>query len=507
MVCGKEFDYVHGKGTKTCSRECLCKLRSKLLTKDTFVTKICKCCGKEYQEKKWVKGKGFCSPKCVGEYRRTHKEEYKYVHKHRFDLTHETRTCEMCGKEFVVSKKVQKRFCSADCRVKYQNTREFQDKKAKTMLERYGKKSLINTANNAIRYQKLRDIKYRALCEKSNMTLLEYVDMYVLKVRCNKCGKEFITNNLMYVDYPYIACKQCGDEYKDHKPAMRVLSLLDELGISYVKNDRSVIHPYEIDILLSQYNIGFEINGNFWHSELCGKNKDYHIKKTKMCDDKGIKLVHIFEDEIENKWDIVKSNIVKEIGMEKFLLNSCECDVKEISPNDKKEFLCKTHIEGNSKSSVNVGLFHGGSLVSVMTFYNGKKDKEFYELMRFSEELDTTVDGGFEKMFKYFLDNYRPRKVVSSCDVRWNGLNGGKCVFGKNGFALESVSKPKYWYLHKTDMLNRLDKRLYKKSVMLKEHQELDCGKTEWEIMQELGFNRIWDCGRLNFSLNFGNDI
>ena len=50
----------------------------------------------------------------------------------------------------------------------------------------------------------------------------------------------------------------------------------------------------EIDIFLPELNLGFEFNGLRWHSELF-KNKNYHLDKTKLCNEHGIRLIHIFE--------------------------------------------------------------------------------------------------------------------------------------------------------------------------------------------------------------------
>jgi hypothetical protein len=48
-------------------------------------------------------------------------------------------------------------------------------------------------------------------------------------------------------------------------------------------------------------------------------------------------------------------------------------------------------------------------------------------------------------------------------------------------------------------MLNRKHIYNFTKHSILAKHQELDKSKTEWELMKELGYNRIWDCGNLKF--------
>jgi hypothetical protein len=39
------------------------------------------------------------------------------------------------------------------------------------------------------------------------------------------------------------------------------------------------------------------------------KDKNYHLNKTNLCNEKNIRLIHIFEDEWYNKKEIVKSKL------------------------------------------------------------------------------------------------------------------------------------------------------------------------------------------------------
>ena len=55
--------------------------------------------------------------------------------------------------------------------------------------------------------------------------------------------------------------------------------------------------------------IGFEYNGLYWHSEKNGKDKHYHIDKTRFLQQHGIQVIHIFSDEWNNKPEIIKDKI------------------------------------------------------------------------------------------------------------------------------------------------------------------------------------------------------
>lgn len=72
-------------------------------------------------------------------------------------------------------------------------------------------------------------------------------------------------------------------------------------NIKILRNDRSVISPYELDIYLPQYNIAFECNPTCTHNSSINdpwgsppKHYKYHYDKSMKCEDKGIFLFHIF---------------------------------------------------------------------------------------------------------------------------------------------------------------------------------------------------------------------
>ena len=53
-----------------------------------------------------------------------------------------------------------------------------------------------------------------------------------------------------------------------------------------------------------------------------------------------------------------------------------------------------------------------------------------YELLRFCNKLNTNVVGGAGKLLKFFIDKYKPSKIISYCDRRWSNGN----LYEKNRF-------------------------------------------------------------------------
>lgn len=105
-----------------------------------------------------------------------------------------------------------------------------------------------------------------------------------------------------------------GIEYIKHVNSSiweaEVITYIHSISIHrVVENDRTILDRLELDAYLPELNVAFECNGSYWHSENNGKDKTYHIKKTNMCAEKGIRLIHLWEHEWKNKQSIVKSII------------------------------------------------------------------------------------------------------------------------------------------------------------------------------------------------------
>ena len=258
-------------------------------------------------------------------------------------------------------------------------------------------------------------------------------------------------------------------------------------------NIRNIISPYELDIYLPDLKLAFEFNGLYWHSELY-KDKNYHLNKTLKCEEQGIHLVQIYEDDWNFKQEIVKSRILNLLGKSNKLY-ARNCKIKEISFKDAKEFLESNHLQGGCVDKVRLGLYDGDALVSLMTFGKlrknlGQKDKEgCWELLRFCNKLNISVIGGAHKLFNYFIKNFEFKNILSYADRSWT-MNNGKTLYDKLGFYLKNLSQPNYFYINNMIRENRFK---YRKDQLIK--KGFDPNKSEHEIMLGQGLYRIYDSG------------
>jgi len=457
----------------------------------------------------------------------------------------EERTCPICGKIFKIRKKYKKITCSEECRLKYvqlhkdeidvkrikkmlltkskwteEQKRLQKEKVKKTCLERYGVENFSQTKGerekNRINMKKLKKKldeenkekilipKYRQICKDDNLELLEFRGRFDCDVRCKKCGNIFTTRVLGYLTdlTNKNLCRICHPIEPITGPTKfenEFADFLRSLNINYIKNCRSVIKPYEIDFYLPDYKIGIELDGLYWHSELY-KPEDYHLVKTEKCREIGVRLIHIFEDEWIYKQDIVRSRIKNILGFTKNKIYARKCEIKEVDKKTTKSFIEKNHIQGNTIFKYSYGLYYNNELVSIMTFGKlrknlGNKSKEDnYELLRFCNKLDINVIGGASKLLKYFINEYKPQKIVSYADKRWSIGN----MYEKIGFTLDHDSQPNYFYIIGDKRCNRFQ---FRKNILVEKY---NCPKdmTEKDFCMSQHWYRIYDCGSKVYEMN-----
>ena len=279
------------------------------------------------------------------------------------------------------------------------------------------------------------------------------------------------------------------------KPELELYDLIKSHFPDTLHNDRLLINPYEIDILVPSRKMAVEYCGLYWHSELNGKDKHYHLNKLNLCKDKGYNLIIIFEDEWLYKKEIVISRLKNIFGVsDNKRIHARQCDIREISYRESSEFIDRNHLQGKSNDKIRLGAFFRNDLVSVMTFgklsisKGGKAEEDVYELNRFCSDYKYNVTGIASKLLKGFTKNFKPKKIISYSDRRWSTGNLYKIL----GFTHSHSSNPSYWYFINDVRFHRFN---FRKNVLKRKLETFNSHLTEWRNMVENKYNRIWDCG------------
>ena len=201
---------------------------------------------------------------------------------------------------------------------------------------------------------------------------------------------------------------------KESYQEFEIISFVRGLGVSCYK-DKSILKPYEIDCYCPEYKIGIEFNGTFWHSNL-HKEKDYHIKKSKLAEQKGIRLIHIYESEWEDPRTrpILESMLKIAFGKVENRIYARNCVIREITNKEAKPFNEANHLQGHRNAQITYGLFYEDKLVQLMSFSRHKKYG--WEIIRGCPGSNNVVVGGVSKLFKHFVRENNPDQVFSYAD-------------------------------------------------------------------------------------------
>lgn len=390
------------------------------------------------------------------------------------------------------------------------------EKRLNTLKSKYGTETK-NVSQLQIIREKIKktknQISYQTVLQRIPTTIIPLFERHefsgvgyydtLYSFKCNDCNTVFETY-LYGGNIPI--CRKCNPSLNGTSVAeIEIGNFLEELGILVERNARNVISPLELDLWLPEKNIAIEYNGIYWHSEISGgKDKWYHLNKTQLCEEKGIQLIQIFEDEWITKKDIVKNRLRHIIGNVQLRLYARSCLIKQISASEANQFLNEHHIQGKDKSSIRYGAYFKNELVSVMTFGkqrrvlgNKKNSNNEYEMIRFCVGKHHVV-GIANRLFMTFVREYSPSIVVSYADRRWTTLNN---VYNTLGFELVSSGTPNYWYVGNGNI--REYRFNYRKHVLRNKLNKYDSTLSEWENMKTNGYDRIWDCGSFKFEWNY----
>lgn len=311
-----------------------------------------------------------------------------------------------------------------------------------------------------------------------------------------KCVKhdEYFSYDMFRILQGLEGCVKCRISGTSKKEKELADFVEHELGFSIERNYRKIdgLSPKEVDIFIPSRNIAIEFNGLYWHSELY-LDKNYHYDKWRKCADAGVRLLTVWEDEWENKQDIVKSHIKHVLGLnndEKIYARNAV--VKPVNKGMAQLFLNDHHIQGFVGASVHIGVFekNDDELVAVGSFL---KSGDNYNLVRFA--TSKTVVGGFSKLINYFEKNYEYEMLVTFADL---GFSDG-ALYEKNGFVLDKVMAPDYSYILR-NQVQRFHKFGFRRERFEKDPLLMfDEALTERQLAEVNGLERIYDCGKLRY--------
>lgn len=212
-----------------------------------------------------------------------------------------------------------------------------------------------------------------------------------------------------------------------------VKKFLNILNKPYINNVRNIIYPYELDIYIPDKKVAIECNGTYYHSNKINKDKNYHYMKSKLCEEKGIRLIHIYEYEWfnERQRPILESIIKNALGITEHIIYARQCKIEIKQSREMKQFFNDNNIQGFRGGSFSICLVDKKTKEIYMAYMFGKaffgKGKYEWEVIRGATKLNYSVIGGASKIWNYFIKNYNPKSIVYYID--YNYFNGNSLPY------------------------------------------------------------------------------
>lgn len=277
-----------------------------------------------------------------------------------------------------------------------------------------------------------------------------------------------------------------------------VEEFIKSLGFEIQSNVRNLIKTKdgkvkELDIYIPEKKVAIEFDGVYWHSSKFSY-PNFHLEKTELCDDIGVRLIHILDFYWNTKQDICKDIIKAALGKLETKISARKCIVKEIDNKTYKTFLEQYHIQGSINSSFRYGLFYKNELVQCIGLGKSRFKKDEIELHRMCTKSNIQVVGGFSKLIK----NCNQKHIISYIDrYIYNGVS-----YKNSGWSFVKYTKPSYVYYKNGKLYNRISFQKHKLSKVLEIY---DPNKTEFENMSMNKYLRVYDCGTIKVEYNAKN--
>lgn len=342
----------------------------------------------------------------------------------------------------------------------------------------------LNSENLYLRHNRLDTEKINKILELNIHLRFDRLENYrnvitpALWVNCTNCSY-FEKVSLLFARND--RCPRCSPA--GSKAQLAISDWIEQISGFKVGRNVRLLGRKEIDIYVLEKNFAIEFNGLYYHNEAAGKDESYHQSKSSKCSQLGIKLLHVFEDEWNDKQDIIKSMIKHRLGLTPTKISARKCDVIMLDRKQKEEFFDANHIDGDTLSMVSLGLRYDNEIVAAISLrlpFN-KKYLKSLEVTRYCTRIDTAVNGGLSKLTKHAMNFARTmgkEKLMTYVDTRFASKGA---TYMKSGWRLKGSTPSKFWW---TDFTARFDSQIFKKTKKL----------ADYEIAADAGMMKIWGC-------------
>jgi protein-arginine kinase activator protein McsA len=293
-------------------------------------------------------------------------------------------------------------------------------------------------------------------------------------------------------------CPKCTHVVSQEE--LEIANWVKSLGFNVIQQDRSILKGKELDIYIPHKNLAIECNGLYWHSTLPfiqhnskPKSKSVlrhkHELKYLVAKSNDIRLIQIWDYEWNFKQDICKDIIKFALGCIDTRIFARKCSVLKINSKTANCFLDKYHIQGRTAADYRLGLFYEKKLVGVQCYKSPNSKRDYWLLTRTAFKRGYQIIGGISKMFKKFITDCSPERILDYTDLRLFTASGHYSM----GFTQKCKTKPCSYYTNGRRIFNR--ERFFRNKF---ENNFSINKEISWvDNLASKGIGQIWDVGKM----------
>jgi len=320
-----------------------------------------------------------------------------------------------------------------------------------------------------------------------------------------KCGT---IHRITYKDFFHKKhrCSNCKVSYNEQEIVEFIKTIYDG---SIILHDRSMLKPNELDIYIPDKKLAIEYNGSYYHRvEKLGNN--YHQKKTLDCNDKGIRLIHIFDSDWVHKKEFIKQKILIALNKDFRKKIYAKNTIVKIENNKERlrNFYNDNHIQGYTSNFIySFSLYSKNKLVanillakpSKLSGTNSSKNNEL-EVIRYATAKEFCIVGGYNKLIMGLILSL-PKEITRLYTYANLRYDSGS-LYENSNWTLDSLTKPSYFYI-KNNTYEEFHRTSFTREKLKKYYKDIYSDNlTEEEMSRKLNLNKIYDCGKLKFYLD-----
>lgn len=278
------------------------------------------------------------------------------------------------------------------------------DKQKETLLAKYGVDNIMkysNTAKEAAKKMKETKISKGLIVSYNGKTRPEIAsEIGFSRSHFGKLVTEYGIEEALQIEPTKTKLEKTFQDF------------LDEYQIDYSCQFR--INKKIADFKINN-NLLIEIDGLYWHSDAAKVDSDYHFKKKSIYEDANYDSLFFREDEIRDKFDIVKSVVLNRLNKSNKLF-ARKCQLDKIDDKTADIYFANNHLMSKGRGSTYVLTFNN-EIVSALRLKRNKNQD--YEISRFCNSKFYSVVGAFSKLLSFAIKDKKPDSIMTFIDKRY----------------------------------------------------------------------------------------